>query len=604
MSDREPDGDTSVRDAVERSRSGAPAVGGVIRDRFETDEVFQRIIAAADEEVTTKGRELFFSALAGGFAITLTFLIYSSMTAKTDGAPVLSALLYPIGFIYIILGGYQLYTENTLPPVALAIERLASLPAMLRQWSIVLAGNVVGGAFGAFVLAYTGVFSPETAVTAVGISQKGLETGFWSLFFKAGFAGLIVAGVVWLDFAARDTVSRFFLVYVAFLMIPLADLFHVVVSATELMYLVFLGEAALRSGLVSFVLPVLLGNTLGGVLLVTVVNYFQTTEKRLESARFEGSERRLSVRESAFGGLVGRSYVPLLDTGSRDGVAEEDAYRVVVPIANPRTETHLVELACTLAEQRREANVHVVHLVETSDELVQRYGPGQIDQITGESKALLRDVEATADAYDVRYSSSTVVSHRSFAEIFDEARSMRADLVVLGWDDRRPWAKDKPQRSFDELKSEPPCEFLVFKDRGLDMSRVLIPTAGGPDSDLSADVATALESSVGAEVSLLHVVDSPADREAGTAFLRSWAERRGLGDAELLVDDSGDVEGAIERAAADKSLVLIGATERGLLSRLVTDSLHLNVINELDCSVAIAERPAGRSLLRRVFGRR
>jgi nucleotide-binding universal stress UspA family protein len=181
---------------------------------------------------------------------------------------------------------------------------------------------------------------------------------------------------------------------------------------------------------------------------------------------------------------------------------------------------------------------------------------------------------------------------------------MRADLVVLGWDDRRPWAKDKPQRSFDELKSEPPCEFLVFKDRGLDMSRVLIPTAGGPDSDLSADVATALESSVGAEVSLLHVVDSPAARAAGTAFLRSWAERRGLGDAELLVDDSGDVEGAIERAAADKSLVLIGATERGLLSRLVTDSLHLNVINELDCSVAIAERPAGRSLLRRVFGRR
>ena len=131
MSDREPDEGDSIRDAVERSRSGAPATGEVIRDRFETDEVFQRIIAAADEEVTTKGRELFFSALAGGFAITLTFLIYASMSAKTD-SPVIASLLYPIGFIYIILGGYQLYTENTLPPVALAIERLASVPATLR----------------------------------------------------------------------------------------------------------------------------------------------------------------------------------------------------------------------------------------------------------------------------------------------------------------------------------------------------------------------------------------------------------------------------------------------------------------------------------------
>lgn len=602
MSDRESEEGTSVRD-VEQSRSGAPAVGGVIRDRFETDEVFQRIIAAADEEVTTKSRELFFSALAGGFAITLTFLIYSSMTAKTGGAPVRSALLYPIGFIYIILGGYQLYTENTVPPVALALERLASLPAMLRQWGIVLVGNFAGGLFGALILAYTGVFSPGAAAAAVDISQKGVETGFWDLFFKAGFAGVIVAGVVWLDFAARDTISRFFLVYIAFLLIPLADLFHVVVSFTELMYLVFLGEAALLPGLVGFVIPVLLGNTIGGVVLVTLVNYFQTTEERLEEARFGGVERRLSVRESAFGGLVGRSYVPLLDTGGRLDGAEGDAYRVMVPIANPRTEGHLVEFACTLAEQREDANVHVVHLVETSDEMVRRYGPGQVDRITGESKALLRDIEATADGYDVRYSSATVVSHRSFAEMFDEARSMSADLVVLGWDDGRPWAQDKPQRSIDQLKREPPCDFLVVKDRGLDMSRVLVATDGRTNATLSAEIANALAASVGAEVSLLHVVDSSAERAAGTAFLRSWAEENDLEGAELLVDDSGDIEGAIARASADHSLVLIGATERGVLSRLVTGSLHLNVINDLDCSIAITERPAGRNLLRRLFSR-
>jgi len=74
----EPNGteqEDSVRDAVERSRSGAPAVGEVLRDRFSADEVFQRVVAAADEEVTSGSRELFFSAVAAGFAITITFLL-------------------------------------------------------------------------------------------------------------------------------------------------------------------------------------------------------------------------------------------------------------------------------------------------------------------------------------------------------------------------------------------------------------------------------------------------------------------------------------------------------------------------------------------------
>ncbi|MFW5922277.1 MAG: formate/nitrite transporter family protein, partial [Halodesulfurarchaeum sp.] len=115
MSDEEQDAEDSVRKAVEQSRSGAPAVGRVVRDRFSTDEVFQRIVAAADEEITAGNRELFFSGLAAGFAITITVLLYVSMTATTGGDPVLSVMLYPLGFIYIIIGGYQLYTENTLP---------------------------------------------------------------------------------------------------------------------------------------------------------------------------------------------------------------------------------------------------------------------------------------------------------------------------------------------------------------------------------------------------------------------------------------------------------------------------------------------------------
>ncbi len=317
-----PDSDRDLRESVERSRHGAPAVGAVVRDRFESNEVFQRIIAAADDEIDTGFRELFFSSLAAGFAITLTVLVYATMYAKYDGDTILSGFMYPIGFIYIILGGYQLYTENTLPPVALVLERLASLPALFRVWVIVLVGNFVGGTVGALVLSQTGVFSDDAAVAATEIAMKGMETPFADLFFKGAFAGLIVAGVVWLDFASRDTITRFFLVYMAFLMIPFADLFHVVVSFTEVMFLVFNGRIDLFVGLSEFVLPVMLGNTIGGVLLVTVVNYFQTTERRLEAARQDGAERQLTIREWLIGGPVGRAYVPAMPASGPDLTAD------------------------------------------------------------------------------------------------------------------------------------------------------------------------------------------------------------------------------------------------------------------------------------------
>jgi formate/nitrite transporter FocA (FNT family) len=302
--------DETVREAIERSQHGAPAVGAVVRDQFETHEVFQRIIAAADEEATTGLRELYFSGLAAGFAITVTFLLYASLTASTDGAPIVSAALYPLGFVFIIMGGYQLYTENTLPPVVLVLERLMSVPRLFVIWGVVVLGNFTGGGLGALVLARTGVLSSSSAVAATDLATKGLETAPTDLFFKAAFAGLIVAGVVWVVYAVTDSLARIVIVYLAFLSIPSADLFHVVVSFTEVMYLVFLGEPVLVSGLVGFVLPVLLGNTIGGVLLVTVVNYFQTAEERLDIARVDASDRILSTREWLLGRGAGRSYVP------------------------------------------------------------------------------------------------------------------------------------------------------------------------------------------------------------------------------------------------------------------------------------------------------
>jgi nucleotide-binding universal stress UspA family protein len=121
---------------------------------------------------------------------------------------------------------------------------------------------------------------------------------------------------------------------------------------------------------------------------------------------------------------------------------------------------------------------------------------------------------------------------------------------------------------------------------------------------MSAEVAEVRKREADAEVTLLHVVDDETRRDEGESFLADWAEDHGLGDVRRVVDASGDVEGAIAEHAAESTMVVIGATERGLLRRLVMGSLVFDVVDGVACTVLLAERPTERSLRERLFGRR
>src|SRR5581483_4998986 len=151
-------------------------------------EIFEKVEDNAHDELRRSTHALAFSGLAGGFSMGLTGLGVAAATAVLGDVPghaFIANMLYPIGFIAVIIGRAQLFTENTLYPVALVLSEHKHLLDTLRLWTIVFTCNVLGAAAFAALAVKTASLRPDIADHLVQLGQAAMEGTNSHIFWSA-----------------------------------------------------------------------------------------------------------------------------------------------------------------------------------------------------------------------------------------------------------------------------------------------------------------------------------------------------------------------------------------------------------------------------------
>ena len=166
----------------------------------------------------------------------------------------------------------------------------ASVAGLARVWGVVFVANIIGTIIFAFVVAKGEPFRPEAQAAFLELGRHALEGGFAHTLLRAVFAGWLIALMVWL--LPTSGSARPLIIMLLTYMVSLGKLSHVIAGSSEAAFAVMAGGAPWADYLLRFLLPTLIGNTIGGVLLVAIVNHAQVTSELQEHAGRGGREAR------------------------------------------------------------------------------------------------------------------------------------------------------------------------------------------------------------------------------------------------------------------------------------------------------------------------
>ncbi len=259
--------------------------GGETPARFFGEQLPVREILEMqiDEGLHEMNRELdglFLSGLSAGLDIGFGPLLMAVVLTLSAGSygdlptEVLLASAYSIGFIFVVLGRSELFTEHTTLAVLPVIDGQASWSDLGRLWSVIFASNVLGGlVFTAFVVTVIpdlGVANPESFVT---VAEKLVHHSSSGMFWSAVLAGWLMGLLSWLVTAAQGTMSRVLIVWLVTASIGILHLPHSIAGNVEVLFGLFIAPEITFADYGRFLVLATLGNAVGGSVFVALLKY-------------------------------------------------------------------------------------------------------------------------------------------------------------------------------------------------------------------------------------------------------------------------------------------------------------------------------------------
>lgn len=242
--------------------------------------------------------------LAGAFisvgAIFCTTVLAGSSALPYGVARLLGGLVFTLGLILVVVGGAELFTGNTLILMAFASGKV-SLSALLRNWGIVYLGNFVGSLITALIMFASAQYTfgnGSIGLTALNIANAKVNLGFIQAIALGIMCNALVCLAVWLCFSARSTTDRILAIIPPISAFVAAGFEHSIANMYFIPIALFIKDFAPESFwklsavadagktaasyanltwgtfLINNLLPVTIGNIIGGGFMVGLVYWF------------------------------------------------------------------------------------------------------------------------------------------------------------------------------------------------------------------------------------------------------------------------------------------------------------------------------------------
>jgi formate/nitrite transporter FocA (FNT family) len=252
-------------------------------------EILDQQIKEEISQLERPASGLFISGLSAGLEVGFSLLLMGVMltlVADSFSAPVVEILvanMYSIGFIFVILGRSELFTEHTTLAFLPVLNRRASLGSLARLWGLIYSSNLIGGAIFALLVTLIGPALGVVDPQVFGIIAQDLVKHSWWVILTSGIlAGWMMGLVSWLVTASRDTISQIVIVWLITTAIGLAHLHHSIVGTIEVLAAVFANQGVTWADYGHFILWTTLGNAIGGLVFVALIKYGHATRRGTE----------------------------------------------------------------------------------------------------------------------------------------------------------------------------------------------------------------------------------------------------------------------------------------------------------------------------------